>query len=190
MKVAILTDTHIGVRNDNAALLDFFKKFLDNTFFPTLKKYNVQTVLHGGDVFDRRKYVNIQTAQRARVDFLDKLRPYNVHIIAGNHDVYLKSSNKINILDELVADRYDNIKTYIDPTEVIIHGKKILFLPWINDENREESMFAMRNSTANICIGHLELKGFEMHKGSFSEYGQEADDFAKFDLVYIRAFSS
>ena len=36
MEVAIITDTHFGVRNDNVAFMDMTKKFLDNVFFPEI----------------------------------------------------------------------------------------------------------------------------------------------------------
>ena len=36
MKIALITDTHWGVRNDNVSFHDNSKKFLDDVFFPTL----------------------------------------------------------------------------------------------------------------------------------------------------------
>ena len=36
---------------------------------------------------------------------------------------------------------------------------------WICDDNYEDSIHAIDHSTADICFGHLEIKGFEMHKG-------------------------
>ena len=38
MEVAIITDTHFGVRNDNVAFMDMTKKFLDHVFFPEIDK--------------------------------------------------------------------------------------------------------------------------------------------------------
>jgi hypothetical protein len=38
-----------------------------------------------------------------------------------------------------------------------------LFLPWICDDNYDDSIHAIDNSTSTIAMGHLEVKGFEMH---------------------------
>ena len=58
MKVAIITDTHFGARNDSLTFLDFFDKFYANIFFPKLEEEGITTVLMLGDTFDRRKYTN------------------------------------------------------------------------------------------------------------------------------------
>ena len=98
MKIALITDTHWGVRNDNAAFMDNSKTFLETTFFPYIDDNNISTVVHLGDLVDRRKYVNINTARRLREDFLKPLsdRKLDVHFIAGNHDTYFKNTNNIN----------------------------------------------------------------------------------------------
>ena len=94
-KLVLITDTHWGVRGDNVAFLDNNKKFLDEVFFPYVDGNNISTVIHLGDLVDRRKYININTARRLRVDFLDKLKLRNleIHLIAGNHDTYFKNTN-------------------------------------------------------------------------------------------------
>ena len=58
MRIAILGDTHFGSRNDHQAFHDYFEKFYNDVFFPTLKEYGINTVIQLGDLFDRRKYVN------------------------------------------------------------------------------------------------------------------------------------
>ena len=58
MKIALITDTHWGARNDNVIFSNYFRKFYDNIFFPLLEERNIKTLLHLGDVVDRRKYIN------------------------------------------------------------------------------------------------------------------------------------
>jgi hypothetical protein len=55
--------------------------------------------------------------------------------------------------------------------------------PWICDENREQSLKAIQNTEAQILFGHLEVRGFEMHIGSFSREGVDANMFQKFDMA-------
>ena len=185
MKIALITDTHWGVRNDNIAFMDNSKKFLDEVFFPYLDDNNVRTVVHLGDLVDRRKYINMQTATRLRIDFLDKLanRGLDVHMIAGNHDTYFKNTNRINALHELVVGKYDfKIHDQL-PFEWDFDGTFVLMLPWICDENREASLYAIRTTSAQIVMGHLELQGFEMFRGSIVSHGDDPSLFDRFDTV-------
>jgi hypothetical protein len=73
---------------------------------------------------------------------------------------------------------------YEKPKTVEFDGLPILFIPWICPENEEESLKAISESQAQICMGHLEVKGFEMHKGHFQEHGLEMDLFKRFEKVY------
>jgi len=185
LKIALITDTHWGVRNDNIAFMDNSKIFLDEVFFPYLDDNNIRTVIHLGDLVDRRKYINMQTATRLRIDFLDKLanRGLDVHMIAGNHDTYFKNTNTINALRELVVGKY-KFRVYDQfPFESDFDGTKVLMLPWICDENREASVHAIRNTPAQIVMGHLEIQGFEMYRGSPVSHGDDPSLFGRFDVL-------
>ena len=185
MRLALITDTHWGVRNDNIAYMDNSKKFLDEVFFPYIDKHNVTTVCHLGDLVDRRKYINFNTATRLRIDFLDKLanRGLDVHMIAGNHDTYYKNTNSINALHELVEGKYNfNIYDQI-PREVEFDNLTVLMLPWICDENRQITLDKIKSTPAQIVFGHLELAGFEMYKGSMVSHGDDRNLFSRFDMV-------
>ena len=63
MKIAIITDTHFGARNDNVNFNEYFYQFYEGVFFPYLQQHNIKTVLHLGDLMDRRKYVSFKTAK-------------------------------------------------------------------------------------------------------------------------------
>lgn len=184
-KIAIISDTHWGVRNDNIAFMDSSKKFLDEVFFPKLKEESITHIIHLGDIVDRRKYINYLTAHRLKVDFLDKLVEYNItaDFIAGNHDCYYKNTNKVNVLSEVIDGSYPNIQCYIEPTEVIRYNTPILFLPWICDENREQSTRMINESKSSICMGHLQIVGFEMFKGSVATHGDSRTIFDKFSTT-------
>lgn len=183
-KVAVISDTHWGVRNDNIAFMDMTKKFLDNTFFPALQSRTIKHIIHLGDLVDRRKQISYQTANRLQKDFLDRIQLENIRatFIVGNHDCYYKNTNKINAMTELVVGKYSNIDCYIDPKDdVNIEGYRTILLPWICDENRVESLRLINESKASICLGHLEIMGFEMYRGSASTQGENRKAFDKFN---------
>ena len=184
MKLALITDTHFGVRNDHNAFLNNSKDFFDNVFFPYLDENNITTVAHLGDLLDRRKYVNINTARRLREDFLEPLKQRNIktHIVAGNHDTYFKNTNDVNSIKELVVGKYDFEIYSNDATEVVFDGVPVLFIPWICDDNRNQVLNAIKNTTAQIAMGHLEIQGFEMYKGSIVSHGDDRSLFNKFDI--------
>lgn len=189
MKIALITDTHFGARSDSVPFDMFFEKFYKETFFPYLDEHGIKTVFHLGDVFDRRKYVNFSTLKSCRRYFFDKLeeRGITTHIIAGNHDTFFKNTNDINSPD-LLLNSYKHIKTYSEATELDFEGTKILAMPWICSGNYEQSLNAMKDTTADICFGHFEIAGFEMHKGQVNDHGMDRALFKKFDIVYSGHF--
>ena len=185
MKVAIITDQHFGARNDSIAFLDFFQKFYDNTFFPALVANNISTVLVLGDTFDRRKYVNFYALQRAKEMFFDRLASagVTVHMLAGNHDTYFKNTNDVNSPDLLLKE-YSNINVIDEPTTITVDGTDICMMPWICPDNYDVSIAEMKNTKADICMGHFEIAGFAMYRGMESHEGLDKTLFDKFDLVY------
>ena len=186
MKIALITDTHWGVRNDNASFHDNSKKFLDDVFFPRLAADGINHVIHLGDIVDRRKYINFLTAKRLREDFLDLLENSKItlDIIAGNHDVYYKNTNEVNALKELIDGRYYNVNIYTEAATVTQEdGTPILYVPWINDQNRAATLKEIHDTKSQIVLGHLELAGFHMYRGSTESHGDDPDLFGSFDIV-------
>lgn len=162
------------------------KRFLDDIFFPSLIENNIDTVVHLGDLVDRRKYINYLTAKRLRDDFLNPIweKGITMHIIAGNHDTFYKNTNEVNSLKELVSGKYDNVHIWDQlPINWNFDGTNILLLPWICDENRDATFEAIKNSKSPIVMGHLELNGYEMYRGHISDHGDDPKIFDKFDLV-------
>jgi len=186
MKTAIITDQHFGARNDSLHFLDFYEKFYSETFFPRLEKEKIDTVLILGDTFDRRKYVNFYTLQRAKKMFFDVLaeKDIKVYMLVGNHDTYYKNTNEVNSPELLLMDEYDNITIISEPQHIIVGGIDIAMMPWICPENYEASMKLLKDSTATVCMGHFEITGFQMYRGAPSHDGLMADTFSKFDAVF------
>ena len=183
MKIALITDTHFGARNDNLNFNEYFFEFYENQFFPYLKEHDITDVIHLGDVMDRRKYVSYRIAKDFRERFINQFENYNFHMLVGNHDTFYKNTNAVNSLQELVDGRYENITVYEEATEVEFDGCKILFVPWINADNMNHTTNLLKKSDAQICMGHLELNGFEMQKGMVMDHGWDKQEFNRFDMV-------
>ena len=185
MKVAIITDQHFGARNDNATFLDYFEKFYEETFFPTIDEAGIETVLILGDTFDRRKYVNFYSLQRAKEMFFDKLeqRGIAVHMLAGNHDTYYKNTNDVNSPDLLLRE-YTNINVIDSPATIYVDNHPICMMPWICPENYQESLDMLKTTEAELCMGHFEIAGFAMHRGMESHDGLSKEIFNRFDMVF------
>jgi len=183
MKIALINDTHWGARNDSPAFIDYFNKFYNEVFFPYLQQNNINTIIHLGDVVDRRKFINHNTAHNFKLNFWDKIDLLNIdtHVIIGNHDTYYKNTNEINALQNLNISF--NTKVYTSCETVNFDGLDILFMPWICDANMEDSLQNIDKSTAEIVMGHLEIKGFEMHKGHLNEQGLDKNLFKRFEKV-------
>ena len=183
MKVAIITDTHYGARKGSKYLHDYFEKFYRDVFFPTMEEYNIKTVIHMGDAFDSRKSIDYQSLEWAKRVVFNPLQSYDVHMIVGNHDCYYKNTNQVNS-PELLLQTYPNIKTYSEVSEVNIGKLKILFIPWINAENFQKTVNAIKSTTSVCAMGHLELNGFRAHRGHVMEDGMECNLFEKFTKVF------
>jgi DNA repair exonuclease SbcCD nuclease subunit len=184
MKVALVTDTHFGARSDSLAFDAYFKKFYDEYFFPYLQEHNIDTIVHLGDAFDRRKFINYNTLKSCKEYFFGQAERLGMtlHMIPGNHDTYYKNTNDVNSL-ELLLKEYDNIHVYPEVTEITLDERKILFVPWICNDNYSTTMDAVKSTDAKVCFGHFEFSGFQMYKGIPNPHGMDTDAFDHFDLV-------
>ena len=185
MKAAIITDQHFGSRNDSIHFLDYYEKFYKDTFFTTIDACGIRSVLILGDTFDRRKYINFFSLKRTKEMFFDPLfeRGIEVHMLAGNHDTYFKNTNDVNSVDLLLKE-YGNINVIDSPSEIYVGPHKICMMPWICPENYEDSMNMLKETNAEMCMGHFEIAGFAMHRGMPSEEGLNRELFRKFTHTF------
>lgn len=184
MRVAILTDTHWSFKRASRHMHDYFELFYNNVFFPTLEKEGVTTVIHMGDAFDNRKSIDFGGLDWTRRVVLDPLSKYEVHMIVGNHDIFLRNSTEINSPSLLLND-YPNIKTYRSPTNTRIGDIDVTLVPWICTENYDETLKVIKKSKAKVAFGHLELNGFRVNKNLLMEdHGMDPKIFDKFTKVF------
>lgn len=185
MKVAIITDQHFGFKKGSKLYHDYFKKFYDEIFFPTLLERDITTVIDMGDTFDSRKGIDLYSLDWAQRNYFDRLAGYNISLysVVGNHTAFYKNTNEINTIDLLLRE-YDNVHTITECTDVEIDGCKILMIPWINSDNTQFSYQKIKETKSKVAMGHLELNGFYAHYGYTMEDGDDIIPYEKFDRVF------
>jgi len=185
MKVAIINDTHFGIRGSSDIFIEYHRQFFQELFFPYLKEHSISHIIHAGDLYDNRKYINFKVQHASRKNFLEQLheRGITMDIICGNHDVYYKSTNSLNSLKELLGYFTSNINIVNNPRVLDYDGMKIGLVPWINGENYTESMRFIQNCDASWLVGHFEMAGFDFMPGIQSTDGLEASLFSRFERV-------
>ena len=185
MKIAIITDQHFGARKNSKLFHDYFLKFYEDIFFPTLIKEGITTIVDMGDTFDSRKGVDFVSLEWAKNNYYDKLEELGItiHTIIGNHTAYYKNTNDLTGVG-LFLREYDNVKIYSEAEEVTLDKTKFLFVPWINSENQNKTFELIEESDSPCVMGHLELNGFMATRGHYMEHGMDANVFDKFDRVF------
>lgn len=185
MKIAILNDTHCGVRNSSDIFADNADQFYSDVFFPYLRDNGIKRVLHLGDIFDNRKFINFKSLHRYRKSFLAKLREYGMHmdVIPGNHDTFYKNTNELNSLKELLGHYMGEVTIHMDPTVIDYDGIKVGLVPWICQDNEQRAMHFIKTVNCDLLGGHFEIAGFDMLRGIKNEHGLSPSEFDRFDMV-------
>jgi len=126
----------------------------------------VEQIILLGDIFDN-PYPKDET-KKAFLKSLDKKLQY--HIILGNHDYANVNENSLNLCKYFIEDLglMDNVRFYLSPTEVILNGVKLNFLPYPFKKATSEA--------PAICFGHFETKGSISDSGRIFKDGIELDN--------------
>ena len=190
MKIAIVTDIHIGGRGDSQVFSKFQEKFFMEVFFPYIDEHNITTVFDLGDTFDRRKYINFYSLKKGKEFLFDQLAQRNIdfHALVGNHCTFYTNTNEVNSMQLLLKD-YPTFTLYESTAEEVTFGSTtFLMLPWLCRDNEQENFEIIANTKADIVMGHLEVKGFEMMKGMPCNDGIDMNVFNGFESVYSGHF--
>ncbi len=184
MKVAIVSDTHLGFGNDKPEFHRQAVKFFGDVFFPYVKANGVEAIIHLGDLVDKRRNINYTTLKVLKESFLRPIEELdvNTYIIAGNHDCYYTNTNDVNALSALVNVANVHILTR-NGAHVKFGGVKFLLLPWIAPDTQEAAMRRVAESDATVLCAHLPLIGFPQFTGHLAMDGFDPKDFAKFETV-------
>jgi len=188
-KIAIVCDTHFGVRKGSQFFHDYFQQFYEGTFFQYLDSHSIDTVVHVGDCFDSRKAIDYWSLEWAKRVFFNPLRERGIqlHLLVGNHDSFYKNTLDINS-PSLNLREYDNVHVYDRPQTISVKDTQLFMVPWICEDNAQEFTEQLDASSADICFGHLELAGFYANKDYKCDHGTDPKVFDKFSSVFSGHF--
>ena len=184
MKIAVLNDTHCGIRNSSEVFIENAERFYGEIFFPYLIEHGIRHILHLGDYYDNRKHVNFRALSRDRDFFLERLKQEKItmDIICGNHDTFYKNTNSLNSLEQLLGS-YSNIDIISKPTVMEYGSLRVGLVPWICEENEAESLEFLRTARCDWIGGHFDIVGFEMLRGVECEHGLDRSAFNRYERV-------
>jgi|TARA_B110000858_G_scaffold18358_1_gene18529 hypothetical protein len=185
MKIALLNDTHCGNRNSSDIFIDNAETFYSNVFFPYCVEHSIKHVVHLGDYYDNRKFINFRALNRNRSHFLKPLRDLGMtmDIIRGNHDTFYKNTGELNSLKELLGHYMNEVTIIQDPTVMTYGSLRMGLVPWIDAENEQRSLDFLANAKCDWIGGHFDIQGYDMMKGIKCEHGLDRSVFKRFEQV-------
>src|SRR5699024_4120193 len=70
LKIAFITDTHLGVRNGSKVFRNLFREYYRDTLIPYLLEHEIKQVVHLGDFWDDRTKLNLQDLDYVLNEFI------------------------------------------------------------------------------------------------------------------------
>lgn len=181
----LITDTHLGVRNSNAALMQHQMDFYETILFPFLLDNNINSMIHLGDFFDSRSALTHKVIHNANY-FVELLEAYkvNLKIIVGNHDIPSKTNNDLDATGGLLGH-----SEYVYVLDDFVTIGNSAFAPWVNKTNYQQFIDFVQKSKAKYLFGHFDFLGAKFSKyGNASHDGIDPTIVKKFDKVFSGHF--
>lgn len=180
--IAIITDSHFGIKKANDLFLDSQLKFFKEQFEPSLKRNGIKEIFFLGDVFDNRVSMNIKIKNAVLDIFENILGAYKIYLLIGNHDSYYTNTIETNALKFL--DKLNNVTVIDKPHLVEVKGRKIYLVPWIVSDKAFLNELSNLKDKVDICMGHFAINGFHLNKYRIEDGGLTPEHFFKFPMVF------
>lgn len=173
MRICIISDTHLGAKNNCAVFNEFFLKFYEEIFFPYLEENKISTIIHGGDLGEYRKNVNLSILNQWNERVFERLKPYDCYFISGNHDLFYRHDSSISLQTSLLLDKKFGFHLISSSPETIeLDSRKIDLIPWITSSNATSIEEFIKQSSSPLLISHLEISGALMTPGIYCSESQ------------------
>ena len=176
-KIAIFSDLHLGVHQNNDFWLSISMRWAD-WFVAKLHEEGITEVFFCGDWWHYRDEISVKTLSFAK-DLLDKFDGINITMITGNHDAWYKDTSEINSLS--ILKDHHNLTVYDRLKTVHIDGKSMTFCPW--------GTKVADIPHSDVVFGHFEFTNFRMNNFKICDYGDDPESILnKTDLVFSGHF--
>lgn len=182
-KILLITDTHVGVRNENENFLKASADFFNYVFEYCIEN-NIKNIIHLGDFFDDRRKVSSKLINWVFDNFVTKLKKYDIHcyMIAGNHDIYYRKQNTPNILKELFFNSLQITVVDEDVLDLNLFGLKLKLVPWLSDSNTDTILNNLQKKS-DIVLGHFNFAGFVFQGNTVADGGIDRTIFKSQNLI-------
>lgn len=177
MKIALISDTHFGIKKSSRPFLKSQIRFFKEEFIPYLNQNFIDTICILGDLFDNRNNINVYMKNEVFNLFKNHLYPFKIYIFPGNHDIYYKTSIEVNSLKFL--GKFENVNLIEEIEVKNFDNKKVLFVPWQIDYNDFRKRVAEKNTHCDVCLGHFDIIGFPFNSSIICQKGLQSDLFLK-----------
>jgi DNA repair exonuclease SbcCD nuclease subunit len=176
-KVAIFSDLHLGVHGNSE---DWHRIGLEwcDWIVEELTNNKIKDIFFLGDFFDNRSEISVQTLHIAS-EILNKLKPFNIIMVVGNHDAFYKNRSDIHSLG--LMNGYENIHIVDKNLTFEKFDKNFAFVPWHNE---------LPDGKFDYILGHFEIQSFKMNNFKVCDKGLQVIDLlgTKTDTVFSGHF--
>lgn len=178
----VISDIHWGCRSNSNEWLEICYKFHVEFLIPYLKK-NAKPgdiLFISGDIFDSRQSIGLNTLNMALEVYSEIAKILPIEIILGNHDIFMKDSNKINSVKPLGL--LPNITVYEEPVMKNWGGKKVLLMPWRKNHDVEREFLLTQQADYLLC--HTDFIGAKNNAYVTIEKGNSVEVVKNFRKVF------
>ena len=182
MTVALISDTHCGVKSFNRQVFERQMEYFEQIFFPFVLKNKIKTVIHLGDLVHSRKLIDNWIDGQFKKRFFKWFDENQVQLIClvGNHDTYFKNTVEHN-WPRANLKEFEYSEIIDTPTIKIIEGNRIGFMPWMVSLDDIDSIPPI--DKVDVLMGHFEMTNVLMQGTTMSRNGLGYEYFDNYKLV-------
>lgn len=185
-KIALFTDIHLGRKNSSEVHLNDCQDYID-WFIQNCKKEKVDMVVFCGDWFEQRDAITGKTLDRSHKVIRQLMEELELpfFLIVGNHDLVYRNTR--NAFNTVIFEPFENLILVDDNISVEIGGKKVLFCPYLFEEEYSQQITEINSH--DVVFGHFEFKGFVLTgETKVLDHGPDHSDFKKPKRIFTGHF--